>query len=98
MESEKQSILHRRLHSAIQRSASGFRAGLSQMSGVSTMPGEMQLTLTPLSAHSQPSDCVSLTTADLDALYAAWQATSGRLHATRRRVVADWRAADACGV
>ena len=40
------------------------------MSGVSTMPGEMQLTLTPRDAHSQPSDCVSLTTADFDAAIA----------------------------
>ena len=52
-------------------SARSRSAGLSRMRGVSTMPGEMQLTLTPRDAHSHPRDCVSLTTADLDALYTA---------------------------
>ncbi len=40
------------------------------MSAVLTMPGDMQLTVTPRSAHSQPSVCVIFTTAALDALYA----------------------------
>lgn len=40
------------------------------MSAVLTMPGDMQLTVTPRSAHSAPSVCVIFTTAALLALYA----------------------------
>ena len=42
------------------------------MSAVFTMPGDMQFTVTPRSAHSQPSVCVIFTTAAFDALYAIW--------------------------
>ena len=42
----------------------------TEMSFVLTMPGEIQLTTTPRSAHSQANVCVIFTTADLDALYA----------------------------
>lgn len=40
------------------------------MRAVFTMPGDMQLTLTFLSAHSVPRVSVILTTAALEALYA----------------------------
>ena len=45
-----------------------FRCPTHQISGVSTMPGEMQFTLRPRPAHSQASDCVILTTAALEQL------------------------------
>jgi hypothetical protein len=54
--------------------ATGTRHKLSGartcMRSVLTMPGEMQLTRTPRSAHSQPSVWVIFTTADLLQLYA----------------------------
>jgi hypothetical protein len=48
----------------------GWRGSQTWMRAVLTMPGDMQLTLTPRAAHSAPSVCVILTTAALDALYA----------------------------
>ena len=45
-----------------------FSAALTCIKAVLTMPGDMQLTVRPLSAHSAPSVSVILTTAALEAL------------------------------
>merc|ERR1711966_176643 len=54
-----------------QVSANLFNSGFSQIRGVSTIPGDMQFTFRPLSAHSHARVCVILTTAAFEQLYAA---------------------------